>query len=88
MDSPGTSLEGALLVAEKIRSRVQNQAFPHSSLATGVTVSIGVAAIEAHTPEKPQDLLAFADRALYRAKAAGRNCVRAYSEEQEPIFTI
>ena len=85
---PGTNLEGALVIAEKIRAGVENQAFPHHSLATGVTVSIGVAAIEEHRPEKPQDLLIFADRALYRAKASGRNCVRAYSEEEESIIMI
>jgi diguanylate cyclase (GGDEF)-like protein/PAS domain S-box-containing protein len=79
---PGTNLDGALLVAEKIRSSVENQAFPHSSLDTMVTVSIGVATSGEHTPNKPQDLLSFADRALYQAKAAGRNCVKAYSEEQ------
>jgi diguanylate cyclase len=80
---PGTDLEGAVVIAEKIRTRIEKQAFPHSNLAVGVTVSIGVAAGRAHNPVKPQDLLAFADNALYRAKDAGRNRVVVYSSDRD-----
>jgi len=41
-----------------------------------VTVSIGVAARRVQHTD-PSDLLRFADRALYAAKANGRNCVVA-----------
>lgn len=67
---PETSLEEALAVAERIRSTVES---PVSGLPP-VTVSIGV------TCNRPDDaqvdvLLARADKALYKAKAMGRNCV-------------
>jgi diguanylate cyclase (GGDEF)-like protein len=61
---PDTERQGAVQVAERIRSSVQEQA--------GVTVTIGVAQ---SAGEDVQALLARADQALYRGKAAGRNRV-------------
>ena len=46
-----------------------------------MTVSIGVAAQRAQDSD-PSDLLWFADRALYAAKANGRNCVVAATGPQ------
>lgn len=68
---PETSLQEALIVAERIRAEVAA-----GSGQPSCTVSIGVAV------SRPDDasldvLLARADAALYHAKAAGRNCVRA-----------
>ena len=44
----------------------------------GVTVSIGVASVPAHA-DNANVLLECADSALYRAKAAGKNCVVLYA---------
>jgi diguanylate cyclase (GGDEF)-like protein len=60
-----TGREGARVVAEKLRARVER---------LGVTTSIGVAAF-APRDSNHEDVLVAADRALYRAKAAGRNRV-------------
>jgi diguanylate cyclase (GGDEF)-like protein len=60
-----TGREGARVVAEKVRARVER---------LGVTASIGVAAF-APRDGNHDDILVAADRALYRAKAAGRNRV-------------
>lgn len=60
-----TGREGARVVAEKLRARVER---------LGVTTSIGVAAF-APRDNNHEDVLVAADRALYRAKAAGRNRV-------------
>jgi diguanylate cyclase (GGDEF)-like protein len=79
---PGTDLEGARVIAEKIRAKVENQTFPRTTLTAPVTVSIGVASSGDHKPGKPEELLTFADNALYKAKAAGRNCVRIYTQGQ------
>ncbi len=64
-------------LAEEIREAVEALALPHPGHALGhITVSVGVAAVAA--PEHPQSTLVdAADRALYRAKAAGRNAVAA-----------
>jgi diguanylate cyclase (GGDEF)-like protein len=66
---PETDLEGALVVAERIRALVEQDAFERR-----VTVSVGVAA---HRGEgtTPEELIALADRAAYRAKFSGRNAV-------------
>jgi diguanylate cyclase (GGDEF)-like protein len=71
---PGTDLEGAARLAERLRSTMESRAvqtFPGAVVT--VTASFGVAAF----PESPteSELFAAADGALYRAKAAGKNRV-------------
>jgi diguanylate cyclase (GGDEF)-like protein len=61
---PDTDRQGALLVAERIRAAVQAE--------TSVTLTLGVAE---RAGEDVAALLAKADKALYRGKAAGRNRV-------------
>ena len=76
---PGTDRFGAIDVAERLRDAVQALRLPHPGSPTGlVTISIGVAS--AHLTDEwakdPRQLVAVADRELYRAKQAGRNRVR------------
>ena len=77
---PNTDLEGAMRIAERIRARAEVYTHQDKDVAMRVTISIGLASNRAHSPKKPEELLAFADQALYRAKKAGRNKVVAYSE--------
>ena len=63
------------LLAERILKKVESAAVIHGSDAIGVTVSIG-AAVVAKQDRDVEDLIERADRALYAAKDAGRNCVR------------
>ena len=63
--------DGAHSVAERLRVAV---AEPHAG-EPDVTISIGIA--EAGPEELPAQLYARADGALYDAKHAGRNCIRA-----------
>jgi two-component system chemotaxis family response regulator WspR len=73
---PDTDPEGAALVADRLREVVAGLALPHPrSPHRVVTVSIGVATARADSSRQPDDLIAAADRALYLAKQAGRNCV-------------
>lgn len=62
---PGTSLEAGVELAERLRERVR-----HSTGAQALTMSFGV--VEG-LHQLPDDLLRKADRALYAAKAAGRD---------------
>jgi diguanylate cyclase (GGDEF)-like protein len=75
---PDTDRAGALLVAEQIRAAVEQCGFPHSGNQHGVvTVSVGCATLMPENSAQITALLHAADGALYRAKSAGRNCVRA-----------
>jgi diguanylate cyclase (GGDEF)-like protein len=77
---PDADVESAMVVAERIRSRI-NQLLV-SDLVDGLSpedpmrlsVSVGVACLALHGDELV-DLLHSADRALYQAKAGGRNRV-------------
>ena len=75
---PATGLDGAMLVAEAMRSGVQALGVPHMGSPFGVvTVSFGVATLSPEQPEGMPKLLSAADWALYEAKRQGRNCVQA-----------
>jgi diguanylate cyclase (GGDEF)-like protein len=71
---PGTDYVGAFLVAEKIRRAVQLAGIKHTDSAEGVvTVSLGVCAYDPALQATSDDLIGAADKALYVAKASGRN---------------
>jgi diguanylate cyclase (GGDEF)-like protein/PAS domain S-box-containing protein len=71
---PGTDDNEAARVAERIRERLSTLAFGMSAGSTfTVTATFGVARAEPDMDAK--EILEAADRALYRAKSAGRNRV-------------
>ena len=75
---PETSEANAIYVAEKLRKKVMALHCSHefSSAANVVTISIGVASFIPQNGYAKEYLLELADKALYKAKDAGRNCVR------------
>ena len=74
---PETALNGATIVAERARQRIQVHNFGSAAEPIHITVSIGVASVPDERATSPETFLALADAALYRAKADGRNVVRA-----------
>jgi len=73
---PGTGVSGATTVAESLRQTVESLCLPHPTSAFRVvTISIGIALGAERKEMEPSRLVAQADRALYRAKQAGRNTV-------------
>ncbi len=73
---PETDLAGAQTIAENIRQAVVAMDRVHEASPYGiVTVSIGVASARPAGSGTGVPLLEAADRALYQAKADGRNCV-------------
>lgn len=80
---PETSAAAALAVAERIRRSVALLTAGVKDTRVNVTLSIGVADMADPTITEPKDLLARADRALYRAKKLGRDRVLHADDLQE-----
>jgi diguanylate cyclase (GGDEF)-like protein/PAS domain S-box-containing protein len=74
---PGTELDDAIKVAERIRSNVEAMAMPHakSDVSPWVTLSLGVACIYPNEANQSNTVISLADQALYLAKGNGRNRV-------------
>ncbi len=80
---PNTDLSGGEQVAESLRRSVAGLAIEHqdSDTAEHVTVSVGLYVTSPRTDLNPEQVVAFADEALYRAKRHGRNCVMSYRQQ-------
>ena len=72
---PETGLPGAVKFAERLREKISEVAYGAAHGGVSLTASIGVASYPEGDSETVDDLFARADRALYRAKADGRNRV-------------
>jgi diguanylate cyclase (GGDEF)-like protein/PAS domain S-box-containing protein len=72
---PNTPLDGAFNVAERIRSNVTKLEIPHktSTVSNTVTLSDGIVSLIPSSQDNPSQLVTLADKALYEAKALGRN---------------
>ena len=89
---PGTSLETALAVGERVRSavaelqlRVRDEKDEEKNIA--LSVSVGGASLTAGFGTEPSPLVALADRATMKAKVEGRNvCVGAAIENGQDAF--
>jgi two-component system, cell cycle response regulator len=69
------SLELAVTLGERLRKTVERQVIKHNDKSIEATVSIGVAGFPSTRAETVEQLIEAADKALYRAKHAGRNTV-------------
>jgi diguanylate cyclase (GGDEF)-like protein len=80
---PQTGLAEARAIGERIRRRIERTQFPHgaSQPQGAVTVSIGVSSFGAEL-DTPAEVIRAADRALYAAKARGKNCIEAYESKK------
>ncbi len=79
--APGTNPQGALQLAEKMRSTISQTRFliDPPSEHQRLTVSIGVSSYAGNRKR----LFSEADQALYRAKASGRDCVMAFDAHED-----
>lgn len=85
---PQTALEDARTMAERMRNSILELRIPHVHSTVGkiVTISAGVSASNGNT--SPREIIASADKALYRAKLAGRNrveCARDVVSDRQPM---
>jgi diguanylate cyclase (GGDEF)-like protein len=75
---PETDMDGALTFAEKVHSAIIELKIdnPGSEVSKYLTISIGIAAIVPKHDDSYMDLIYTSDKALYKAKADGRNIIR------------
>jgi diguanylate cyclase (GGDEF)-like protein len=86
---PGTVLDSAVTFAERVRNAIEERTFTFDGGSLKRTVSIGVAAWPHPRVRTCEDLVKFADDALYVAKETGRNRVvrfdsREFNEHTQP----
>ena len=73
---PGTDMEGAVGVAERVRENVEAEVIlTEEGQETRITVSIGVNSVIPAVDAPTADFISKADQALYKAKESGRNRV-------------
>lgn len=73
---PETDGKQILIVAERVRRKIEQAEYRQGDTCIRITVSIGVGVFPADGVASESDLIKQADAALYRAKADGRNCIR------------
>jgi diguanylate cyclase (GGDEF)-like protein len=72
----------AAYLGERLRSLVEQTQFVYGGATLPVTVSVGVAELEPDRHTEAGMLVADADRCLYDAKRAGRNCVVRFADAE------
>ena len=78
---PDTGYEGALKVAEKLRSSVASSIFQPRAVSISIGIATTTAAAETGDMSPLDHTLKRADEALYKAKDAGRNCIRLADQD-------
>lgn len=81
---PDTPHEGAILVAERLRTRIEKLEFKGEIANLRVTISLGVASFPSEDVTSVDSLIRAADAALYRAKRGGRNRVESAQNTSSP----
>ena len=74
---PHTKLENSLILAQRLREKVEGNIFLFNETQIRVTISLGAAGIPENDPASYIELIRFADEALYVAKKSGRNRVES-----------
>ena len=85
---PDTDQNGAMQIAERIRANIEAAEIPKhesTSVATKITVSIGVNTIVPRVSDSMDMFISHADDALYASKANGRNQITAYAPADDDV---
>jgi diguanylate cyclase (GGDEF)-like protein len=77
---PETNPEGALIIGERVRQNIEALVIPVNNKELQVTVSIGLANVPEHTSDQ-QEMINFADIALYFSKENGKNQINIYTKK-------
>ncbi len=80
---PNCHADQALLMAEKIREKIEQSGFNYNGEEINLTLSCGIC--EFAGGDQHEDVFVRADRALYQAKQSGRNSCLIYTVEFMPL---
>ncbi|OHD16241.1 MAG: hypothetical protein A2Y34_05115 [Spirochaetes bacterium GWC1_27_15] len=82
---PETNKDGAIIFAERVRKKIEITDFGYNNKIVKVTTSGGISSLEGDFVESSNDLIKYADEALYTAKNNGRNKIVVYNRIFENI---
>jgi diguanylate cyclase len=80
---PQTALEGGIVVAERIRKRIDQHVIEAEGFDQAVTVSIGIYSAIPEKTDTAKHFLENSDNALYSAKHNGRNRVESFQTKHQ-----
>ncbi len=82
---PNTDSDDALIYANRLLEKVRQHLFVEGEYDLLLTLSMGIASAtsEVMAESTPEAVVEQADKAMYMAKRAGRNCVRLWSDRSE-----
>ncbi|MCX5962608.1 MAG: GGDEF domain-containing protein [Cyanobacteria bacterium] len=77
-----TDAEGAVSLAERVKSAIASLKILHSTsdVSSYVTISMGICTMVPKLTVLPESLVSCADKSLYLAKRHGRNCIKHYQK--------
>jgi len=80
--SPHTNLEGARLLAERLRKKIKSHNFAESHNPLHITLSLGIISLDGTEDVNFDKIIQSLDEQLYKAKNAGRDCICAQAFKQ------
>ena len=83
---PEVGMEMAMKIAERIRVSIQEEPFPTPKGNVQATISLGVGLLTPDTESPLESLISKVDKALYQAKAGGRNRSCFFPEDTLTLF--
>ncbi len=78
----GSDETQAQVVGERMRKSVESHRFVYEGALIPVTISVGIAVLPNAAVKDANDIVGFADQALYKSKNAGRNRVTVYKADK------
>ena len=86
---PNTTSQGAIYIAQRIQQAIRQLNIAHADSTAGdcVTVSMGIVSLIPQREQALKEIITLADRALYAAKANGRNTYCLSAETEKAPFT-
>jgi diguanylate cyclase (GGDEF)-like protein len=81
----GISSDQCFTIADRIRQAVAQQAIQIEQAVVKVTISLGLAWTKPDREVSLDNLINWADQAMYMAKKQGRNCVVSWAENEQSV---